>query len=128
MENNIPNEPNWKMGKRLVRIGRSIVYRTLLFYYAFGRKETPRWLKAIFLGILGYFISFVDFIPDFLPWIGYTDDIGLIILALIWLNFYIDDRVKTKAQLKMNIWFGTTGSESEGMKADLHGNTKESKS
>ncbi len=39
--------------------------------------------KKVFLGaVIGYLISPIDFIPDFIPVIGYTDDLCIAIYAL----------------------------------------------
>ncbi|MCX7934393.1 MAG: DUF1232 domain-containing protein [Planctomycetota bacterium] len=38
-------------------------------------------IKAIIVGALLYFISPFDIVPDFLPGVGYFDDIGVIALV-----------------------------------------------
>lgn len=87
------------------RIGKKLIYRSLLLFYAYRRKATPRWAKAVILGALGYFISIIDFIPDIIPGLGYTDDFFMIALALSALSFYINDEVRQQANQKINSWF-----------------------
>jgi uncharacterized membrane protein YkvA (DUF1232 family) len=93
---------------RLVRkIGINIVYVGLLLFYTFKRPSTPRWAKTTIIGAIGYLISPFDLFSDFIPFIGYTDDLGVLILAFIAVSLYINTEVKRKAKVKLNDWFGT---------------------
>ena len=53
---------------------------------AIGHKDTPRLAKMICAVAVGYALSPIDLIPDFVPVIGYIDDIivlwGLIYMAV----------------------------------------------
>ncbi len=102
-----------KISRTLGRVGKKLIYRSLLLYYAYRRKSTPRWAKAVILGALGYFISIVDFIPDIIPVLGYTDDFFMIALALFTLSFYINDDIRAQAREKMNKWFPLTDKDDE---------------
>src|SRR5713226_9936722 len=50
-------------------------------YCAFDR-ATPLAVKAALLGALAYFVLPFDFVPDFLPLIGFTDDAAVLLTAL----------------------------------------------
>ena len=52
-----------------------------LFYAALDR-DTPTAAKATVLAALAYFVTPVDFIPDILPALGFTDDAAVIAAAL----------------------------------------------
>ena len=82
------------------------MYAALLLYYAFTRKETPRWAKNIILGVLGYFLTPFDALPDLSPIVGYTDDLGVLIFGMVAIATYINDEVKEKARKKLHQWFG----------------------
>jgi uncharacterized membrane protein YkvA (DUF1232 family) len=88
------------------KIGAKTVYSVLLLYYAYKRKDTPAWAKRIVLGTLGYFIAFIDLIPDLTPIVGYTDDIGILSFGLVTVAAYINDEVKSNAKNKLTDWFG----------------------
>jgi uncharacterized membrane protein YkvA (DUF1232 family) len=51
------------------------------YYCAFDR-ETPREVQAALIGALAYFVLPFDFIPDFLPVLGYTDDAAVLAIAI----------------------------------------------
>ena len=51
------------------------------YYCAFDR-STPLHVKAALLGALAYFVLPFDFVPDFLPILGYTDDAAVLATAV----------------------------------------------
>ncbi len=102
-----------KLKKNGLKVGRKLVYTVLLLYYTLQKDNVPLKAKAVIIGTLGYFITPFDVIPDLLPMIGYTDDIGALMMALATVSMYIDDEVKNKAQKQLKVWFG------EGSKSDI---------
>lgn len=68
-----------------------------MFFCAFD-KETPATTKAILLAALAYFILPTDFIPDFIPILGYTDDAAVIAAALAATNRSIRPHHKLQAR------------------------------
>ncbi len=86
--------------------GMKTVYTGLLLYYAFRRKDTPKWAKGIVLGALGYFVSPIDGIPDLTPFVGYTDDFGVMMFALVTISAYVNKDVKEQAKIQLEKWFG----------------------
>lgn len=92
-----------KFGKKA---GTSVVYTGLILYFTLQKPELPPRVKAIIIGALGYFIFPIDVIPDIATGVGYTDDLGVLIVALLQVAMYIDDEVKKKARDKLRDWFG----------------------
>lgn len=45
-------------------------------------------------------------IPDFIPVVGFTDDIGVLAAAVVMAASYIDAEAKAKADAKLAGWFG----------------------
>lgn len=84
-----------------IRIG----YASLLMYYAYTRRETPLWAKNIILGSIAYFISPIDAIPDLTPFLGYTDDWGILSFGLVTIAAYIDEEVRSKARQRLVEFF-----------------------
>ena len=86
-------------------VGIRVVYAALILFYTLQKPTTPVWAKSMIIGALGYFILPLDFIPDFVPFIGYTDDFSALAGALIAVAMYVDDEVKQKSKEKLNVWF-----------------------
>jgi uncharacterized membrane protein YkvA (DUF1232 family) len=86
--------------------GRKVLEQALKMYYSATDPDTPRWAKTTIYGALGYFISPIDAIPDLLPAIGYTDDIGVLIAAAAAVAVYIKDEHVQKARETLQQWFG----------------------
>lgn len=95
-----------KIKKYAKKVGSTAIYATLLLYFVLQKEEVPAKNKAIIIGALGYFILPIDLIPDPIPGIGYTDDIGVLLIALWQVAMYIDADVKNKAKEKLKDWFG----------------------
>ncbi len=84
--------------------GAEVLEVALKLYYALQRPETPVWAKTAILGALGYFISPVDVIPDVLPVVGFTDDLGILVAALGTVSQYVDDAVVEEARATLRRW------------------------
>ena len=94
-----------KIADNFKAAGMKTIYVALLLFFAFRRKETPKWAKGIVVGALGYFLSPIDGIPDLTPFIGYTDDIGVMMLALGTISVYVNEEVKENAKNQLLRWF-----------------------
>ena len=86
---------------QLTNMGASLVYAVMLLYYAYQEPNTPKWAKSTIIGSIGYLLSPIDSIPDLTPFIGFTDDMGVVMFGLVTIACYItnDVRVKAKTQL-----------------------------
>jgi uncharacterized membrane protein YkvA (DUF1232 family) len=51
-------------------------------FYAATDLETPAYVKALLIGVLTYFITPIDLIPDFLAGLGFTDDAAILAAVL----------------------------------------------
>lgn len=97
----------WKKIKKYSKkVGSSVVYAVLLLYFVLQKEDVPMKNKAIIVGALGYFILPIDLILDVAPGVGYTDDIGLLLAAILQVAIHIDTDVKNKAKEKLKDWFG----------------------
>ena len=83
---------------RLSTVGVKLTYSALLLFYAYNRAATPKWAKNIILGSLAYLVSPLDSIPDLTPFIGFTDDIGVLSFGLVTIACYIDEDVRAAAK------------------------------
>ena len=94
-----------KLGKYAKSAGQEVVENALILYYIVTDEKTSVKNKAIAIAALGYFISPVDAIPDFIPGVGYLDDLGVVVAALTALSSSITDEISAKAKAKAQEWF-----------------------
>ncbi len=94
-----------KISQFATKVGIKGVYTALLLYYAYQRKETPAWAKRIVLGALGYLIMPFDFIPDLSPFIGLTDDLGILSFGLVTIAAFVNKDVREKARARTAKFF-----------------------
>jgi uncharacterized membrane protein YkvA (DUF1232 family) len=75
---------------------------TLWFAWRDGR--TPWWLKALIALVVGYALSPIDLIPDFIPVLGYVDDV-LLLPVLIWLAIrLLPLQIRNDCQIQAQSW------------------------
>ena len=103
-----------KIRDNVASIGIALIYKALQLYYVAQSPNCPMKVKAGIYGALGYLISPFDFIPDFMPAVGYTDDAAAIGVALILAQMYINDDIKMKAEGKIKDIFGAKALEKLG--------------
>lgn len=80
------------------QMGTQLVYAGMLLYYAYGQKDTPAWAKSTIIGAIAYLLSPIDSIPDLTPFLGFTDDMGVVMFGLVAIACYIDEEVRTAAR------------------------------
>lgn len=94
------------------KIGIKPLYAALILYYALPKVSLID--KAIIVGSLGYFIYPLDVIPDFIPIIGFMDDIAVLMWAFYKIKSNaknIDDEVKEKAKSRLKTFFSNITDE-----------------
>lgn len=94
-----------KVKKTALAAGRELIEKALWLYYAIIDSDTPTKAKLIIAGALGYFISPIDVIPDFIPFVGYTDDLAVLVGAIMTVASNIKDIHKEKAAGRLKEWF-----------------------
>jgi uncharacterized membrane protein YkvA (DUF1232 family) len=62
---------------------RSIKRDAHALYFAARDPRTPWYAKALALCVAGYALSPIDLIPDFIPVLGYLDDVIIVPLGII---------------------------------------------
>ena len=87
------------------KAGIKISYAALLLYYVLRSPATPSSDRMKIIGALGYFILPVDLIPDYLPVIGFSDDLAALTWALYSVAKNITPEVKVQAQEQLGKWF-----------------------
>ncbi len=95
------------------RIGYKFVSYAVIMVILISDKKIPLKVRLVFVAALGYLILPTDLIADFLPVIGFTDDIAFLTYAISNAREYITPDVTHKAKQKLGHWFGTEKEETE---------------
>lgn len=97
----------WKVVRKLSkRSSQKVASVALTLYFCLRDPETPTWAKSVIIGALGYLIFPMDFIPDAIPGVGFTDDWGAIIAAMSSVIAHVKAEHREKAALKVAQLFG----------------------
>ncbi|NJK34412.1 MAG: DUF1232 domain-containing protein [Oscillatoriales cyanobacterium SM2_2_1] len=86
-------------------LGREVIEKTLWLYFAAQNPNIPPGAKAVIYSALAYVLAPLDAIPDLVPAIGYTDDLGVLALAAATVIMHIDENVKEKTRETLKGWF-----------------------
>ena len=87
-------------------IGINALYKAVQLWFVMQKPDVPATTKAVIMGALGYLIAPLDFLPDLMPVLGYTDDFVAITFALIKVQGYIDKEVERKSKHLLAKIFG----------------------
>jgi uncharacterized membrane protein YkvA (DUF1232 family) len=73
-----------KFWRKLVREATRLpfVEELLTAHYCAFDRQTPLYVKTVLIGAIAYFVLPTDFIPDYIPLIGYTDDAAVLAAAV----------------------------------------------
>lgn len=78
-------------------------------WFACKHPETPWYAKALGVFVVAYALSPIDLIPDFIPVLGYVDDV-LLLPGLIWLAIRLTPApVLAECRLKSDEWIAREG-------------------
>ena len=89
------------MLEKLKLRAREIKQGVRALYYAYQDERTPLYAKAWALFVLLYALSPIDLIPDFIPVLGYLDDVILLPLGVMLAVRLIPAEVMASARLRV---------------------------
>lgn len=93
----------WKKLKHLAsNVGSKVLYPALQLYYLLQAKNVPVKAKTLIVGALGYLILPADLVPDFIPALGFTDDLTALMVVLRTLNRYLTPDINARAKDQAN--------------------------
>jgi uncharacterized membrane protein YkvA (DUF1232 family) len=86
--------------------GAKVVYAVLLLYYVLRSPNISAADKSKIYGALGYFILPTDLVLDFIPMMGYTDDMAALLWALHTVTNNLTPEIKQQAKEKLSELMG----------------------
>ena len=94
-----------RLGKKM---GGKLLYNAYVLYYVLKSRNVPVKVKAEIIGALGYVLLPLDLIPDFIPVVGFTDDLAAITFAVHQAHGQITPGIKRRAEAKVFKLIGST--------------------
>jgi uncharacterized membrane protein YkvA (DUF1232 family) len=99
------------MSDNLKNWARLIKRDGVTLWFAGKHTATPWYAKALGIFVVAYALSPIDLIPDFIPALGYVDDV-LLLPGLIWLTIrLLPPDVLAECRSRADEWMQTTGSK-----------------
>ena len=87
-------------GERWRTEARRLKREVYALYLACRDPRVPWYAKALAAGIVAYALSPIDLIPDFIPIVGYLDDLVLLPLGVLVVRRLIPEPVMTECRLR----------------------------
>lgn len=95
--------------KRLKNWAKLIKRDGVTLWFASKHPATPWYAKALGAFVVGYALSPIDLIPDFIPVLGYLDDV-ILLPALIWLTIRMTPQsTLTECRNQADEWMQVAG-------------------
>lgn len=88
------------------RAGRAVAEPALVLYHTLHDPELPAWARSVIYGALGYFLTPWDAVPDFIPGVGYSDDLGVLTAALATVAAHVSPAARERAREQVGRWLG----------------------
>lgn len=89
-----------KLKGMAAQVGSKVLFPALQLYYLLQSKDVPTKAKTLIIGALGYLILPVDLVPDFIPALGFTDDLTALMVVLRNLYKYITPEISARAKVQ----------------------------
>ena len=83
---------------RLRKWARELKQQTLVVYFAARDPRTPWWARLLALWVAAYALSPIGLIPDFIPILGYVDDLIIVPLGVLLVLRGVPAEVKRSAR------------------------------
>ncbi|MEX8194690.1 YkvA family protein [Comamonas guangdongensis] len=81
----------------------------ITLWFAGQHSKTPWYAKVLGLFVVAYALSPIDLIPDFIPVLGYADDV-ILLPVLIWLTVrLLPSEVLAQCREQADLWMQTAG-------------------
>lgn len=88
----------------LRQMARRIRCDGVTLWFACRDARTPVWIRLLAWGVVAYACSPIDLVPDFIPVLGYLDDV-LLLPGLIWLAVRaLPEQVRDDCRARAQAW------------------------
>lgn len=99
------------IGESLRNWARRIKRDAVMLWFARSHPRTPLLAKALCVLAVAYALSPIDLIPDFIPVLGYLDEL-ILLPAMIWLTVrLLPEEVVAECRLRAEQWMAEQGAK-----------------
>ncbi|MES2946035.1 MAG: YkvA family protein [Pseudomonadota bacterium] len=99
------------LSEKLKRWAKRIKRDGITLWFAGKHSGTPWYAKALGVFVVAYALSPIDLIPDFIPVLGYLDDV-LLLPGLIWLTIrLLPPEVLAECRSQADQWIKANGAK-----------------
>lgn len=74
---------------------RKIQEYAVLLYFAWQHPETPGYLRAMLALLLLYIVSPIDFLPDYIPFLGIADDAVVLPMGIQYITRLLPNHIRS---------------------------------
>lgn len=97
------------LANRLKNWARRVKRDGITLWFAARHPQVPWYAKALGVLVVAYALSPIDLVPDFIPVLGYVDDV-LLLPGLIWLTLrLIPQPLRQECRAQADEWMQTQG-------------------
>lgn len=98
---------NDKKFSKLKSYAKKLKQNLFVLYLSYKDPRTPWYAKVVAICVVAYAFSPIDLIPDFIPILGYLDDLiivplGILLALKLIPSYVIEDNLKAAEELKQN--------------------------
>ncbi|PVE41939.1 YkvA family protein [Limnohabitans planktonicus] len=91
---------NW--ARRIKRDG-------VMLWFACRDPRTPWWLKALAFLVVAYALSPIDLVPDFIPVLGFVDDVILLPVLIWFIVRHLPEHIASDCRQQADDWMSERG-------------------
>ena len=92
------------MRDKLRRWAQELKNDGLTLWFCCRHKDMPWLPRMLALMVVGYFLSPIDLIPDFIPVLGYLDELVLLPLSIYFILKLVPEPVLTECRARAAAW------------------------
>ncbi len=93
-----------KLRKLVFRLGEEVVIHVLMLWFLLLSGKVPLKTRLLIMAALGYLVMPADLVSDFIPALGFTDDVAFLTYAFNQTSRYMDESIRKKAVEKLQKW------------------------
>ncbi len=90
--------------KLIFKLSEDVVVRILMLWFLLVSGRVPIKTRLLIVAALGYLVMPADLISDFIPALGFADDVAFLTYAFKQTSRYMDESIRKKAVEKLQNW------------------------